>query len=259
MDVWEPAQYERYAAERAAPFHDLLALVRREPGMRVADLGCGTGELTAHLHATLGASSTLGIDTSDAMLSKARAHETASLRFERGDIGAFGGAWDLIFSNAAIQWVPGHPALFARLSAALAPGGQLAVQMPANYDHPSHTVAAAVAGEEPFASALGGFARTGAAVPVLAPEDYAGLLHRLGFEEQHVRLQVYAHVLGSRDDVVEWVKGTLLTVYRARLPAERYEPFVSRYRALLAESLPDERPFLFPFKRILLWGRRKSP
>lgn len=254
MDAWEPAQYERFAAERSAPFFDLLALVEREPGMRVADLGCGTGELTAQMHERLGAASTLGIDTSEAMLAKARPQET--LQFRRGDIAAFEGAWDLIFSNAAIQWVPDHPAVFARLARALAPGGQLAVQMPANYDHPSHTTAAAVAGEEPFRAALGGFARAGHEVPVLAPDEYATLLHRLGFTRQHVRLQVYAHVLGSRDDVVEWVRGTLLTAYRSRLPDDLYEPFVARYRARLENALPDDRPFLFPFKRILIWGRR---
>jgi trans-aconitate 2-methyltransferase len=254
MDVWEPAQYERFAAQRSAPFFDLLALVRPQADMRVADLGCGTGELTARMHERLGAAWTLGIDSSSSMLAKAAG--TRTLRFELGDIAAFEGTWDLIFSNAAIQWVPDHPALFARLARALAPGGQLAVQMPANYDHPSHTVAADVAREEPFASALGGFARTGAEVPVLDPAEYATLLHRLGFTEQHVRLQVYAHVLDARDDVVEWVRGTLLTAYKTRLPGDLYEPFVERYRARLAEVLPDDRPFLFPFKRILLWGKR---
>jgi trans-aconitate 2-methyltransferase len=256
MDVWEPAQYGRFAAERSAPFFDLLALVRPLERMRVADLGCGTGELTAQMHEQLGAAFTLGIDTSSSMLAKASG--TNTLHFEQGDIAAFEGTWDLIFSNAAIQWVPDHPALFARLSGALAPGGQLAVQMPANYDHPSHTVAASVAAEEPFATALAGFARTGSEVPVLAPEDYTTLLHRLGFAEQHVRMQVYAHVLGSRDDVVEWVRGTLLTAYRSRLSDEEYGRFVDRYRARLAEELPDDRPFLFPFKRILMWARRNE-
>jgi trans-aconitate 2-methyltransferase len=254
MDVWEPAQYERFAAERSAPFFDLLALVRPEPNMRVADLGCGTGELTAKMHAQLGAAWTLGIDSSSSMLAKAVGTET--LHFEIGDIAAFEGRYDLILSNAAIQWVPDHPALFARLATALAPAGQLAVQMPANFDHPSHTVAADVANEEPFHEALGGFARSGGEVPVLAPEEYATLLHRLGFTQQNVRLQVYAHVLGSRDDVVEWVRGTLLTAYRTRLPGELYEAFVGRYRRRLAEVLPDDRPFLFPFKRILMWARR---
>ena len=60
--AWDPNQYERFKAERAQPFYDLVSLVEREPGMRVIDLGCGTGQLTAWLHSELGASETLGID-----------------------------------------------------------------------------------------------------------------------------------------------------------------------------------------------------
>jgi trans-aconitate 2-methyltransferase len=91
--------------------------------------------------------------------------------------------------------------------------------------------------------------------PVLAPEGYAQLLHRLGYATQHVRLQVYLHVLPDADAVVEWVKGTLLTDYQRRLPADLYDPFVARYREMLKAQLSDERPFPFAFKRVLLWGR----
>jgi trans-aconitate 2-methyltransferase len=92
--------------------------------------------------------------------------------------------------------------------------------------------------------------------PVLSPEAYAELLHRLGFAEQHVRLQVYAHTLASRDEVVEWVRGTMLTDYQRRMPADAFARFLARYREVLLSRLADERPFLFPFKRVLLWGRR---
>ena len=72
---------------------------------------------------------------------------------------------------------------------------------------------------------------------------------------QHVRLQVYLHLLPEPGAVVDWVKGTLLTDYRRRLPHGTYENFVARYRELLAAELPDERPYPFSFKRVLLWGR----
>ena len=257
-DAWNPAQYERFRDERTQPFHDLAALVRRAPGMRVVDLGCGTAELTRRLHEALGARETLGIDSSTAMLEKARAHIGGGLRVEQGNIADFraDGAFDLVFSNAALHWVPGHEELFPRLAAALAPDGQLAVQVPANFDNPSHTVATAVAGEEPFRSALGGEPYRNA---VLAPEAYDVLLHRLGFRAQHVRLQVYAHVLGAPGDVVEWVRGTLLTAYERRLSAELFEAFLRRYRERLLAELGDVRPYLFTFKRILLWGDRRSP
>jgi trans-aconitate 2-methyltransferase len=146
--------------------------------------------------------------------------------------------------------------LLARLAGALGPGGQLAFQVPANFDHPSHTIAAAVASEEPFAAALAlGPAPQEGPGNVLPPEAYAARLDQLGFAEQHVRLQVYGHHLASTDDVVEWVKGTLLTRYKARLPPGMYAEFLTRYRQRLLSDLGDDRPYFYAFKRILCWGR----
>jgi trans-aconitate 2-methyltransferase len=254
VDSWDPEQYERFAVERAAPFYDLLALVAPVPGGRVVDLGCGSGELTATLHRRLEAGETLGVDSSPAMLERAAGLAGDGLRFELGDIDAFAsGDWDVVFSNAALHWLPDQAGLLGRLVAGLNPGGQLAVQMPANHDHPSHVVAAEVAGAEPFRSALGGYRRES---PVRPPEWYAELLDRLGLADQHVRLQVYLHRLTARDEVVEWVKGTLLTDYRSRMPDALFEEFLATYRARLLPRLDDTRPYRYPFKRLLLWGRR---
>ena len=261
--MWNPAQYERFKDERSRPFFDLLALVSAgtEPdpipalSPRVVDLGCGTGELTRELHRRVAASETLGIDSSAEMLAKSAAFAGDGLRFERRDIAGFTDAagFDVVFSNAALQWLPDHAQLFSRVAALVLPGGQLAVQMPANHDHPSHTTARDVAREDEFRAVLSGHERVS---PVLAPEAYAELLHRLGFADQHVRLQVYAHTLASRDEVVEWVRGTMLTDYQRRLAPDVFARFLARYREVLTSRLPDERPFLFPFKRVLLWGRR---
>jgi trans-aconitate 2-methyltransferase len=226
--------------------------------MRVLDLGCGTGELTGHLHRFTKARETLGIDNSEAMLKESRAYAQQGLNFEREDIVRFlegrnVEGWDLIFSNAALQWVPGHLELLALLTSRLARRGQLAVQVPANHDHPSQTVAARVAGEAPFREALQGHQRRS---PVLPPEEYALALDRLAYGEQQVRLEVYGHRLASPEEVVEWVKGTHLTDYQRRLSPELFSLFLSRYREELLPLLPDTRPHFFPFKRILLWGRR---
>jgi trans-aconitate 2-methyltransferase len=255
-DTWNPERYDRFAEERRRPFFDLLALVQPPappaPGPRVVDLGCGTGALTRHLHVALGARETLGIDSSAAMLAKAQA--APGLRFTRGDIADFeGDAYDLVFSNAALHWLPDHERLVTRLTRALADGGQLAFQVPANFNHPSHVVADEVAREPRFAAALGGFTH---ATHVLAPEVYAALLDRLGFAEQRVRLEVYAHRLTERRDVVAWVEGTLLTGYRARLNDAEYAAFVERYAEHLLPRLGAHDPYLFTFKRILVWGRR---
>lgn len=255
VSQWDPAQYERFKDERSAPFFDLLGLVAPEPGMRVVDLGCGTGELTRVLHDHLGAAETLGIDSADTMLAKSAAFACAGLRFARARIEDFEPAApvDLVFSNAALQWVDDHPALVANMTSWLAPRGRLAVQIPANDHHASHLAAIDVAREQPFLDALGGWSRV---FPNLEIEAYARLLDRLGFARPHVRAQVYLHRLASRDDVAEWVKGTLLTAYRERLPEPLREPFEARYREVLRARLPDERPFVFPFRRILFHAQR---
>jgi trans-aconitate 2-methyltransferase len=252
---WNPDQYARFRNERSQPFLDMLELVQPASGGRAVDLGCGTGELTPALHARLQARETVGLDSSESMLAKSGEFAGNGVRFERGTIESFAPAepFDVVFSNAALQWVDGHEELFPRLAKAVAAGGQLAVQMPANDDHPSHLTAHAVAREEPFATALGGYSRTW---PVKKPEWYAELLDRLGFSEQSVRLQVYGHHLASRDEVVEWVKGTLLTDYQKRMPPETYEQFLKRYRERLMPRLEDRKPYFYAFKRVLVWGRK---
>ncbi len=255
---WDPDQYERFKAERARPFWDLLALVQPSPGGRIVDLGCGTGELTRALHLELGASETVGIDSSSTMLERARPFAGDGVRFEQGDIATWEpGPYDVVFSNAALHWVPDHRSLLARLTQAIPAGGQLAVQVPANTDHPSHTVAMELASESPFVDALAD-PPPDPATRVLAPEVYAELLDRLGFSEQHVRLQVYMHHLDSSGDVVEWVKGTHLTFFRARFSDELFERYVEQYRRRLLDVIGDRQPYLYTFKRILFWGRRSA-
>lgn len=256
-DVWEPDLYGRFAAERRQPFEDLLALVEPAPGMRALDLGCGPGELTRVVHERLGARETLGLDRSPAMLERCAARSAPGLRFERGDLASVGASgddrvWDLVFSNAALHWVDDHPALLEQLTRAVAPGGQLAIQVPINVDHPSHVTAVDVAAEPPFREVIG----EPRATPVLDPRAYAELLHRLGWARQHVRLVVYPHLLPGPEAVVDWVRGTTLTAFEERLGPELYPRFVERYREVLLARLPEERPYFYAFKRILLWARR---
>lgn len=252
---WNPGQYEKFADERSQPFFDLLALVEPCPGGRAVDLGCGTGELTRALHVHTGAAETLGIDSSETMLAKSTTSGAPGLHFEQQNIRKFmsKNPFDVVFSNAALQWLDGHDALFEHVSGLVLAGGQLAVQMPANNDHPSHVIAHAVAREEPFASAMHGYIREW---PVQPPEWYAAKLDSLGYRGLNVRLQVYVHHLESRDGVVEWVKGSLLTDYEKRMPPELFQRFLARYRERLLGELPATRPFFYPFKRILLWGRK---
>jgi trans-aconitate 2-methyltransferase len=256
---WNPTQYDKFQREREQPFFDLLALVetsRPAAGLRVADLGCGTGRLTRVLHDRLRAGDTIGIDRSPAMLKEPLAQSSApGLRFEVGTIESFPGergVFDLVFSNAAFHWVLDHESLLSRLANALAPAGQLAFQLPASHGDPSHIVATELAEVEPYRSALGAWRRP---QPVLSPEAYARTLYRLGFRDPKVSLIVYPHILAGPEAVVEWVKGTMLTDFAHRLPADLFDAFLETYRRRLLERLEPSRPFFFPFKRILCWGQ----
>jgi len=257
IDPWNPEDYERYRHERSQPFWDLAALVKPQPAMQVVDLGCGTGNLTLELHRKLAAKATLGIDNSAAMLERTRDVSEPGLSFRCEDIATFTPEEpvDLLFSNAALHWVPDHRTLIPRLARFVAPGGQIAIQVPANEDQPSHTVASRVASEEPFRTALGGFVMTSATI---GPERYAALLWQSGIRDLHVRLQVYTHELAGPEDVVDWVKGTLLTAYRTRLTPHLYAEFLARYATLLLREVQGGSPFLFTFKRVLAWGRRDA-
>lgn len=256
---WDPDQYARFADQRAEPFWDLVGLLSSDrPVGRLVDLGCGGGELTVALAERVGAGDVVGIDSSPAMLADAAARERAGVRFEQGDIASWcePDAYDIVLANASMQWVPDHGAVLERWTRSVRPGGQLAVQVPANADHPSHLVATDIANTEPFRSAFDGAPPPDpVAVNVAAPEWYARRLHGLGFVEQHVRLQVYGHLMPSTAAVTEWVKGTSLTRFFKRLPASLHEPFVDAHRTALIEQLGDVSPYFYPFKRILMWGR----
>jgi trans-aconitate 2-methyltransferase len=187
------------------------------------------------------------------MLDRAREHARGGLQFEQGDLATWtaDGPVDVVFANASLQWSPDHPALLERLRDQLASGGQIAVQVPANFDHPTHTVADAVGqsfGMEPVARFEA----------ILAPEQYAGLLDDLGFDAVHVRLQVYVHHLADTASVIDWVEGTLLTEYRRELGEPRYQEFLERYRSELLAALGDpggRQPYTHLFKRILFRAR----
>jgi trans-aconitate 2-methyltransferase len=256
-DAWDPEQYRRFAAERRQSFDDLKALCMPVVGGTIVDLGCGTGELTAELHRDLRAADTLGIDRSEAMLAEASrwADEVPGLHFELTDLSTWqGSAVDLVFANASLHWAPDHAGLLGRLRASLAPGGQLAFQVPATFGHPSHVLAAEVAAEPAFAPA-GGVEVGSPGTSVLTPARYAEILHALGAVQQHARLQVYGHELPSVEAVVEWVRGSLLTPVRARLDEATFDTYVTRYRERLLEELGQQRPYFYAFSRILCWAR----
>jgi trans-aconitate 2-methyltransferase len=248
---WNPNQYHKFQSERSAPFYDLLALVEMRPNLKVVDLGCGTGELTRQLADKLPDCHVTGLDSSPQMLEKAASFSSPNLVFVQGDQSQLTKEWDLIFSNAALQWSGNHTELIPNLYRRLSQGGQIAVQVPSNHNHISHQIYRETANEEPFKSVLNGFQRH---VPVLSIDQYARLFFGCGAENIVVFEKVYAHVLENSDAVVEWISGTALVPYFEKL-GEHKDQFVQAIRKKMRAVMP-ESPVFYPFRRTLFSARK---
>ncbi|MBV6450890.1 MAG: putative trans-aconitate 2-methyltransferase [Anaerolineales bacterium] len=250
---WNPDQYHKFQSERAAPFYDLLALVDVRQNLKVVDLGCGPGELTRQLADRLPQSDVTGLDSSPEMLAKAASFARVGLVFQLGDQARLSGAWDVIFSNAALQWSENHAELIPSLFSRLKTGGQIAVQVPSNHNHISHQIYRETADEEPFKSILQGFQRI---APVMTIDQYAQILFTCGAEEIVVFEKVYSHVLKDSDAIVEWISGTALVPYFERL-GDHKEQFLQTIREKMRKVLPDS-PVFYPFRRILFSARKPA-
>jgi trans-aconitate 2-methyltransferase len=250
---WNPEQYHKFQSERSAPFYDLLALVDVRPNLKVVDLGCGTGELTRQLADKLPSSDVTGLDSSPQMLEKSASFQRPGLVFVQGNQAALTGNWDLIFSNAALQWSENHAELMPFLYGKLAPGGQIAVQVPSNHNHISHQIYRETASEEMFKFILNGFQRY---APVLSIDDYARIFFNCGAEDIVVFEKVYAHVLEDADAVVEWISGTALVPYFERLGKHK-DAFVESIREKMRAAMPD-RPVFYPFRRTFFSAKKPS-
>lgn len=246
---WNPAQYHKFQSERSAPFFDLLNLVEIRPQLKVIDLGCGTGELTRILADALPESTVTGLDSSLQMLDKAAPHASENLRFEQGNLSELTGNWDLIFSNAAIQWCEDHEKLIPNIFSKLDHGGQLCIQIPSNHNHISHMLIRETVRESPFNRILNGFERIS---PVLSIDEYTRILFALGAKNILVFEKIYPHVLENSDAVIEWISGTALVPYFERLGKHKPE-FLDVLRRKMNNALP-ESPLLYPFRRILFSG-----
>jgi len=243
-DVWNPEQYQKFQAERSRPFWDLAQKVNFKNVTSMLDVGCGTGELTRELHLRQKLKSTLGIDSSANMLATSATSNAAGLSFAQVAAENFSPKQklDLVFSNAALQWIDDHPSLFTQMLRWLRPGGTLAVQMPVNFTHPSHQIAQEL---------IADFGVEPRRIPVLTPEEYGQLFYKFGMREIDISIGVYAHPMSSAREVVEWTKGTFLTHYQKQLTPESFAEFLERYtRALL--KVAGEGHYLYFFRRLFL-------
>lgn len=260
--TWDPAQYLRHADHRARPFADLLSRVPGLPGdrPRIADLGCGPGNVTVLLAERWPTAHITGYDNSPEMLARADAYAGPTpgggrLDFAHADARTWAPEepYDLIISNATLQWVPGHAGRFADWVTALKPGGTFAFQIPGNFASPSHRLMRELAHSARWKDRLAETLRHDDAV--LTPEAYLERLTALGCEAD-VWETTYLHLLHGEDPVLDWVKGTGLRPVLTEL-GEEAEEFVAEYRTALREAYPaTEHGTVFPFRRIFAVARK---
>lgn len=254
MPTWDPARYLQFAHDRSRPFADLIARVAGEPAT-IVDLGCGPGHLMPVLRERWPAAVILGIDSSPEMIDRATAGNTdLATSYELADVSTWSPAApvDLVVSNALFQWVPDQRSVVERLAAYVAEGGTFALQVPRNYDSPSHTLLRDIAAESPYAVHTRGIQ----ADRGTDPTAYLDLFTVLGWTVD-LWETTYFHVLQGDDPIFEWVSGTGARPYLQALPDELRETFVETYRIALRDAYP-RRPAgtVFRFRRTFAVARR---
>jgi len=259
---WDPARYERFADHRARPFLDLLGRIgARDPSV-VVDLGCGNGPTTLLAANRWPGARLIGVDRSPQMLDRARELDTTHrVQWVQADLAEWNigaaGMPDVVLTNAALQWVPGHEELIARWCEQLAEGSWFALQVPGNGGAPSHQLMAEVANDHPRRDEL---------LPLLArnrsaePERYAELLSGCcGVVDvwETTYLQILDPEGASAHPVLDWVSGTSLRPILAALVGREREAFLTDLAERYDHAYP-RRPYgvPFPFRRVFAVGRR---
>lgn len=252
---WNPEIYNKFKNIRYQPFYDLIDFIKPMESMKAIDLGCGTGEQTAILADKFPNANFLGVDSSDEMLEQSKSLETANLHFKKAtteETIESGEKWDLIFSNAALQWSNDHEILFSELIGLLNPKGQFAVQMPVQPENKLNKILSELIDEEPFKSYLNGFKRDS---PVLSIDDYAQLLFDGGLEDIQIMQKVYPIIANDHDTLYNFISGSALIPYIERLDGEERALFIKTYKERIAAEFP-KLPAIYSFKRILLCGKK---
>lgn len=254
MASWDPERYLQYADERGRPFVELLTRIAAQHPEQVVDLGCGPGNLTALLAQRWPDARVQGLDSSAEMINTAR-REVNGVDFQVADLRDWASQAedpvDVLVSNAALQWVPGHLELLPALVAKLRPGGWFAAQVPGNFDEPSHVLRRELAVQPPYAEHLAGVAEPHA-------HDATTYLHTL----QGLGCTVdawettYLHVLTGPDPVFDWISGTSLRPVLQRLPDELADRFATDLKDRLRTAYPDRgHGVVLPFRRVFFVAR----
>ena len=253
---WNPDIYNQFKNIRFKPFFDLAELIEDDLKMKAIDIGCGTGEQTAILADKFPQSTFTGIDSSYEMLEKSKCFENDRLHFRQAtteEILKSDEKWNLIFSNAALQWSDDHQDLFPGLISKLKPEGQLAVQMPYQPGNILNQILFGLANDEPFKTQLNSWNRPSA---VLTIDEYAQILFENGIENLHLSQKVYPIIAEDHETLFNFISGSAVIPYLEKLNEKQQQLFTKEFKKRIADNFP-KLPAMYSFKRILMYGRKR--
>ncbi|MDX6188680.1 methyltransferase domain-containing protein [Flavobacterium sp. Fl-318] len=249
--TWDPNKYNEFKEDRYKPFGDLTSHIVDKPNLKVIDLGCGTGELTQKLSNQLTDPVVLGIDSSAEMLAKAPHQENIQFRqFSISEQLEQETKWDLIFSNAALQWVDHHEELFTKIISRIKSGGQLVIQMPQQTENVLNKILLDLVQEEPYASYLNHWTRPS---PVLTLDQYAKILFDNGGQNLVLYQKVYPLISTQQDSFFDFISGSALTVYQERLKDQEFQELSNEFKKRINLYFPAV-PSIYAFKRLLMYA-----
>jgi trans-aconitate 2-methyltransferase len=263
MPTWDAKQYLRFNDQRTRPCRELAARIAIEAPKWVIDLGSGPGNSTSVLAERWPESGLSGLDNSPDMIAaahKAYPHWT----WHVGDIAAWASqndqTYDIVFSNAALQWVDDHAAIFPKLLARVAVGGALAIQMPSNFDAPAHRIMRDLATSQAWRDHFPADGIREWHVHDLAA--YHDILAPIAAAVDFWQTE-YIHIMADAAAIVEWYKGTGLRPFLDALANDQQRvDFTAQYleRIKLAYPVRKDGRVIFPFRRLFLIAyQQKSP
>lgn len=258
MPTWDSSQYLKFSNERTQPAIDLAARIALDAPVNVVDLGCGPGNSTAVLARRWPQARLTGVDSSSEMISSAQ-KQYPQWNWQTCDITNWSQSaknhYDVIFANAALQWVPDHTHLFPRLLGCVAPGGAFAMQVPGNHDAPAHVIARELSSSPSWQSFFSEPVREWS---VKELPFYYDILAPLA-TRMDLWTTEYLHVMPNADAIVEWYKGTGLRPFLEKLesPSDKTR-FLSDYSAAIQTAYTPRADgrVLFPFRRLFLIAYR---
>lgn len=249
MNDWNPSQYLTFFSERIRPAIDLVAQIRIDPPRQIVDIGCGPGNSTQILRNRWPDAFVLGVDHSREMIDAAIRSFPEQAWLNEDIV-----QWkpeqpcDLVFSNAALHWLPDHRTLVRRLFSHVASGGALAFQIPSAVFPRVRTLIHDISHDERWSARMDA-ART--ALTMETPGFYYDSLVDVasGIDIWETENQ---HVLPSKQAIVEWICGTGLRPFLTALASDvdRGSFLTELQRRVDADyPLQADGKVLFPFRR----------